>query len=216
MNAPPLTPLRAPRPTGKPTCRAASSGWRSSMAVRPLAMPRRGLLCGPSPIRCLSTASLCTPTAETLWRITPPTRTVTPTACRRCMRRSKSKTSRRTIQSSSPPAAWSNMRAAATRHGRTRGWPSCNRTCSSRSTRGTPTTLVCVMARRSGSKGPKAARSRLWRWSPTGSVPALPLCLSTLGGISRVKIRGPNTLTGRTLMCLVNPPTRPRPMAMIQ
>jgi formate dehydrogenase major subunit len=45
-------------------------------------------------------------------------------------------------RSSSPPAGWSSTRAAATRPAPTPGWPSCSRTCSSRSTRATPTTLA--------------------------------------------------------------------------
>jgi formate dehydrogenase major subunit len=53
-------------------------------------------------------------------------------ACRRARTRSRA-----TSRSSSPPAAWSNTRAAARRRGPTSGSPSCSRTCSSRSTRPT-------------------------------------------------------------------------------
>ena len=57
------------------------------------------------------------------------------TSASRCRRRRSTKNiAEATSRSSSPPAASSNTRAAARRRARTRGWPSCSRTCSSRST----------------------------------------------------------------------------------
>ena len=64
-----------------------------------------------------------------------PTKTRSSTVFRPPMRRSRRTISPRTSRSFSHPAVWSNMRAVATRPGPTRGWPSCSRTCSSRSIR---------------------------------------------------------------------------------
>ena len=72
--------------------------------------------------------------------------------------RSRRTTTRRTSRSSSPPAVWSNTRAAGTRHGRTRGSRNCSRTCSSRSIRAMPTIWPSGTDRTSGSTARMAAR----------------------------------------------------------
>jgi formate dehydrogenase major subunit len=103
-------------------------------------------------------------------------------------------------RSSSPPAVWSSTRAAATRPGPTPGWPSCSRTCSSRSTRATPTTLASGTAIRSGSKGRKAARSRSWPWSPNASAPGVAFMPFHFGGhFQGEDLRSTSTPRGRPL-----------------
>ena len=47
--------------------------------------------------------------------------------------------------------------------------------------------LGCVTARRSGSKAPRAPRSRSWRWSPKGSAKVSPSCRSTGAAISKAR-----------------------------
>ena len=91
---------RPPRArTGRPTCRAASSGWRSSTAARPTATARRAASSGTSRTRCRSTASRCTPRGTTSSRSTRPTRIASASgACRRATCRSRPRTTRRTIR----------------------------------------------------------------------------------------------------------------------
>ena len=55
------------------------------------------------------------------------------TSASTCRRRRSTRASPSSSRSSSPPAVWSNTRAAARRRGPTSGSPSCSRTCSSRS-----------------------------------------------------------------------------------
>ena len=62
---------------------------------------------------------------------------------------------------SSPPAVWSNMRAAAMNPAQTPGWPNFSRTCLSKSTRVMPITLVCGTASRFGLKGPEGGKVKV-------------------------------------------------------
>ena len=104
---------------------------------------------------------------------------------------------RATSRSSSPPAGWWNTRAAARRPGPTPGWPSCSRTCSSRSTRRTrrprhhqrPVCLGLGPESNSQAQGQGA-------WSRTGSARASPSCpsISAAGGRART---GGNTTRRR-------------------
>ena len=61
---------------------------------------------------------------------------------------------------SSPPAVWSNTKAAAKRRAPTSGSPSCSRTCSSRSTLRTPPSAASRTAAGSGSPAPSSTRRR--------------------------------------------------------
>lgn len=115
---------------------------------------------GTCPTRCRSTASRSTRRAPTSWRNTRPAPTsgscACPTSASRCRRRWWTGASPRTSRSSSPPAVWSSTRAAARRPGRTRGLPSCSRTCSSRST---PATRPIAASRTGSSSGSTALRT---------------------------------------------------------
>ena len=119
------------------------------------ATPRRGRSCGTSPIPSRFTGSRSSRPGPTWWRSTRPTTTRRRSGgCRRSTRRCRrsSRTSPRSTRLSSPAAVSSSTRAAATRRGPTRGSRSCSRTCSSRSTRRTPTTRACATASTSGSR----------------------------------------------------------------
>ena len=75
-------------------------------------------------------------------------------ACRRCSSRCRRATSRKLAEKFplilTSAGAWSSTKAAATRRGRTRGSPSCSRTCSSRSTRRRRTTAASATTSTSG------------------------------------------------------------------
>ncbi len=153
------TPAQSP---GRPTSRAASSAWRSSMAACPSATARRAWWPGTCRTPCRRTASRSIPAAPISWPSIRRGLTLSISACRTSARPSRRPRSTRewprTSRSYSPPADWSNTRAAARRRDRTRGWPSCSRTCSSRSIRRTRRRAASGTARWSGSPDRRTAR----------------------------------------------------------
>ena len=194
-----MTRSLARKPTGKPTCRVVSSGWRSSMNARPSAMPRPAPLCGPSPIRCRAPrAALYTnrrdlvadyPTYEDrqAYRL--------PTLYASIQKQDFSK---------DYPIILTSGRLVEYEGGgdetRSNPWlAELQQDMFVEINPAMPTTLGFGTARRCGSKGLRAARSRSWPWSPSGWARASPSCPSTSAAIIKVRTFGANTPRCRPL-----------------
>ncbi len=142
---------------GRPTCRAASSGSAWITAVMPYGNGKARAVAwnlpDPVPVHREPIYTRRTDLISTLdqaaimaanpkrWprtALTPPCGTVGASGCRISAARSeRSKVAGNFPIVLTSGGSW-NTRAAARRPGRTAGWPSCSRTCSSRSTRPMP------------------------------------------------------------------------------
>ena len=139
---------------GRSISRAASSVSRSSTAASPTATARRAPTPGTCPTRSRYTASRSTrrgPSSSPSIRPCPtPSSTACPISASRCRRRRWTRALPSSFRSSSPPAGWSNTKAAARKPAPTSGSPSCSRTCSSRSIRPMPPSAASRTAAGSG------------------------------------------------------------------
>ena len=130
-----------PRRAGPPTSPAGSSAWRWTMAACPTATPRPAPSPGTCPTPCRCTASRSTPRAPDLvakYPTLPDRRGFRVPHLGLSVQMRSARGRPRLPDHPDLRAGWWNTRAAARRRGPTPGWPSCSRTCSSRSTRPTP------------------------------------------------------------------------------
>ena len=155
---------RSSRSTGRPIFPAASSASRSPTASRHSATARRARWSGPSPTQCRCTASRFTRRAAICCRNTRPTRTGAISGCRCFTARSRRRTFPANTRWCSPPDAWWNSKAAATRPAPTNGWPNSSRRCLPRSTPTMPSGSASLTASMSGCPRRKARACGSPRW----------------------------------------------------